>query len=98
VVVESLRVTECSWPSQPDRDARRESQPLSPFFPRLVEKERIGMRRPWCVTSPVNTSSLAFHRSLGFHLGGRTDDSLQVSIYQDYDGPGEDRVLLTKEL
>jgi L-amino acid N-acyltransferase YncA len=57
-----------------------------------------GRRRVRCVTSPVNTSSLAFHRSLGFHLGGRTDDSLQVSIYQDYDGPGEDRVLLTKEL
>jgi GNAT superfamily N-acetyltransferase len=57
-----------------------------------------GRRRVRCVTSPVNNVSIAFHRSMGFQLDGRTDDSSQVSIYQDYDGPGEDRVLLTKEL
>jgi GNAT superfamily N-acetyltransferase len=57
-----------------------------------------GRRRVRCVTSPVNKVSIAFHHSLGFQLAERTDDSSQVSIYQDYDGPGEDRVLLTKEL
>jgi len=59
---------------------------------------KAGRHRVRCVTSPVNDMSIAFHRSLGFQLAERTDDSSQVSIYQNYDGPGEDRVLLTKEL
>ena len=41
------------------------------------------------VTSPVNTTSVAFHRAMGFEV--REPDS-------DYDGPGEDRVRLTKRL
>lgn len=57
-----------------------------------------GRHRVRCVTSPVNDTSIAFHRSMGFQLDGRADDRSQVSIYQDYDGPGEDRVVLTKEL
>jgi ribosomal protein S18 acetylase RimI-like enzyme len=39
------------------------------------------------VTSPVNESSVAFHRALGFEVE-RVDD--------DYDGQGEPRVLLVR--
>jgi predicted GNAT superfamily acetyltransferase len=42
-----------------------------------------------CVTSPANGDSVAFHRALGFEL---------ERVAQDYDGPGEDRVLLVKRL
>lgn len=42
-----------------------------------------------CVTSPVNESSVAFHRALGFEVD---------RVAKDYDGPGEDRVLLVKSL
>jgi ribosomal protein S18 acetylase RimI-like enzyme len=41
------------------------------------------------VTSPANTASVEFHRALGFYVE-RVDD--------DYDGRGEARVLLRKEL
>jgi ribosomal protein S18 acetylase RimI-like enzyme len=41
------------------------------------------------VTSPVNERSVAFHRALGFEVE-RVDDS--------YDGRGEARVLLVKQL
>lgn len=42
-----------------------------------------------CVTSPLNTGSVAFHRALGFEIepGG-----------EGYDGRGQDRALLVKRL
>jgi ribosomal protein S18 acetylase RimI-like enzyme len=42
-----------------------------------------------CVTSPVNEVSVAFHEALGFEVD---------RVAKDYDGPGEDRVLLVKRL
>ncbi len=42
-----------------------------------------------CVTSPLNEDSVAFHRALGFEAD---------RVAADYDGPGEDRVLLMKHL
>jgi ribosomal protein S18 acetylase RimI-like enzyme len=56
-----------------------------------------------CVTSPVNTGSVAFHRAMGFAVelpgegpgrtsGGGSDDG------QAYDGPGQDRVRFSKRL
>jgi ribosomal protein S18 acetylase RimI-like enzyme len=41
------------------------------------------------VTSPVNDRSVAFHEALGFEA---------ERVVPDYDGPGEDRVLLVKRL
>lgn len=41
------------------------------------------------VTSPANATSIGFHQSLGFEIDG---------IVADYDGPGEDRVLLVLRL
>lgn len=48
-----------------------------------------GRTRVSCVTSPVNTRSVAFHAALGFE-----PSDPQVG----YDGPGEDRVVLTRSL
>jgi len=42
-----------------------------------------------CVTSPVNQASVEFHQALGFEVD---------RVVADYDGPGEDRVLLVKRL
>ena len=48
-----------------------------------------GRRTVRCVTSPVNEASIAFHQALGFEV---------ERVARDYDGPGEDRVLLAKQL
>ena len=42
-----------------------------------------------CVTSPANEDSVAFHKALGFEVD---------RVAEDYDGPGEDRVLFVKRL
>jgi ribosomal protein S18 acetylase RimI-like enzyme len=41
------------------------------------------------VTSPINTTSIAFHRALGFAVS---------PVASDYDGPGHDRVCFTRTL
>lgn len=48
-----------------------------------------GRRAVTCVTSPANEGSLAFHRALGFAAS---------EPRAGYDGPGEDRVVLTRSL
>jgi ribosomal protein S18 acetylase RimI-like enzyme len=52
-----------------------------------------------CVTSPANTKSIAFHQRMGFVAA--PSDALNpdgVPYAPDYDGPGEHRVLLNKQL
>jgi ribosomal protein S18 acetylase RimI-like enzyme len=56
------------------------------FFAEARERDRKLVR---CVTSPTNEDSVTFHRSLGFDV---------ERVAKDYDGPGEDRVLLVKQL
>jgi len=50
---------------------------------------RRGCTRVRCVTSPLNEDSLAFHRALGFEV---------ERVAHDYDGKGEDRALLVRQL
>jgi ribosomal protein S18 acetylase RimI-like enzyme len=54
------------------------------FFDEVRREGRSVVR---CVTSPVNQESVAFHEALGFVVD---------RVVEDYDGPGEDRVLLLK--
>jgi ribosomal protein S18 acetylase RimI-like enzyme len=56
------------------------------FFEEVRANGRTVVR---CVTSPVNQRSVAFHEALGFEVD---------RVVEDYDGPGEDRVLLVKRL
>jgi len=56
------------------------------FFDEVRAQGRSVVR---CVTSPVNEGSVAFHEALGFEID---------RVAKDYDGPGEDRILLVKRL
>jgi ribosomal protein S18 acetylase RimI-like enzyme len=56
------------------------------FFDEVREEGRSVVR---CVTSPANEDSVAFHEALGFEVD---------RVVPDYDGPGEDRVLLVRAL
>jgi ribosomal protein S18 acetylase RimI-like enzyme len=56
------------------------------FFDEARAQERSLVR---CVTSPSNEESVAFHRALGFEVD---------RVAENYDGPGEDRILLLKRL
>ena len=56
------------------------------FFEEVRHQGRTVVR---CVTSPINQESVAFHEALGFEVD---------RVAEDYDGPGEDRVLLAKRL
>ncbi|HET9462316.1 MAG TPA: GNAT family N-acetyltransferase [Gaiellaceae bacterium] len=55
----------------------------------LTEVRANGRTVVRCVTSPVNRASVEFHQALGFEVD---------RVVPDYDGPGEDRVLLVKRL
>jgi ribosomal protein S18 acetylase RimI-like enzyme len=60
------------------------------LYERFFEEARAqGRTRVCCVTSPVNTQSLAFHEKMGFEV---------ERVAEDYDGAGEDRMLLLKQL
>jgi ribosomal protein S18 acetylase RimI-like enzyme len=56
------------------------------FFETVAAQGRSVVR---CVTSPANEASVAFHRALGFEV---------ERVAHDYDGPGEDRVVLARSL
>jgi ribosomal protein S18 acetylase RimI-like enzyme len=50
-----------------------------------------------CVTSPVNTGSIAFHQKMGFRASSYDSQGNPVPI-QNYDGPGEHRVVFELRL
>lgn len=56
------------------------------FFDEVRAHGRTSVR---CVTSPSNDDSVSFHEALGFVV---------EKVVEDYDGPGEDRILLLKRL
>jgi len=51
-----------------------------------------------CVTSPVNKASIAFHKSMGFSITPADKIIDGVAVSENYDGPGEDRVIFSKTL
>jgi predicted GNAT superfamily acetyltransferase len=57
-----------------------------------------GRSRVRCVTSPQNTTSIAFHRALGFAVEPGTVGEGEVRAKADYDGPGVHRVTFVREL
>jgi ribosomal protein S18 acetylase RimI-like enzyme len=64
------------------------------FF--AVVRER-GIHRVRAVTAPINATSIAFHRALGFEIEPGDAEQDGVSVHTNYDGRGEDRVLFVKE-
>ena len=56
-----------------------------------------GCTKLKAITSPVNTLSIAFHKSIGMMPTGKdTIDGLPV--IKDYSGPGKDRVVFIKDI
>jgi len=51
-----------------------------------------------CVTSPINTSSIAYHLRLGFKVEPSETKENDVPYFLNYDGLGEHRVLFIKNL
>jgi ribosomal protein S18 acetylase RimI-like enzyme len=51
-----------------------------------------------CVTSPVNKASINFHLKMGFSIEKGTQMIDGISVFQNYDGPNQDRVLFKKKL
>lgn len=58
----------------------------------------LGCRTVHSVTAPVNRNSIAFHRRMGFSLLESDVKVNGVPVAVGYDGEGEDRVVLTKNL
>lgn len=57
-----------------------------------------GARRLSCLTSPGNSTSLRFHRGLGFAVVPGDDVVDGVPVHRDHDGPALHRVLFTLDL
>jgi L-amino acid N-acyltransferase YncA len=58
----------------------------------------LGCNQVHCVTSPINTDSIAFHRRLGFELLPGTGHAEGVPVTLDYAGPGQHRVRFRRSL
>jgi ribosomal protein S18 acetylase RimI-like enzyme len=56
-----------------------------------------GCRQLRAITSPDNSGSIRFHKSLGFQLEG-APNAAGVPVVKDYAGPGLDRVVFCKNL
>jgi len=65
------------------------------FF-RVVKEQGRNIVR--CVTSPINKTSIAFHTKMGFKIEKGNQEVNGLTIFNDYDGPGQDRVLFIKKL
>lgn len=57
-----------------------------------------GAARAQCITSPGNTTSIAFHRAMGFAVDPGDITEGGVAVQREYDGPGLDRVTFTRRL
>jgi GNAT superfamily N-acetyltransferase len=57
-----------------------------------------GARNVKYITSPANTTSLAFHAALGFDLAPTDIVVNGVAVQRDYNGPGLDRVVFSRQL
>ena len=49
---------------------------------------QLGCNKVRCITTPINTGSVAFHEKMGF----------TVQLVKDYAGDGQDRILFSKQL
>ena len=48
----------------------------------------MGCKEVHCITTPINTGSIAFHEALGF----------DVQLSKDYAGEGQDRIVFSKSI
>lgn len=48
----------------------------------------LGCQKVHCITTPINTGSIAFHEAVGF----------EVQFSKDYSGVGQDRIIFSKRI
>lgn len=65
------------------------------FFDTVQQNQRFVVR---CVTSPINTVSIAFHTCLGFQIEAGQALNECVAYDPDHDGPGEARVCFIRQV
>ncbi|MGM0834710.1 MAG: N-acetyltransferase family protein [Bacillota bacterium] len=65
------------------------------FF-NVVKKNNRNVVR--AVTTPVNKVSIAYHTKMGFEIEKGDKEVDGVSVFSNYDGPDQDRVLFVKRL
>lgn len=65
------------------------------FFETVRQRNRKIVR---CITSPVNTGSIAFHTRMGFQIGPQEIQKDGVSYDPNHDGVGEPRVHFIKHI
>jgi ribosomal protein S18 acetylase RimI-like enzyme len=65
------------------------------FFTVMRQGNRKQVR---CVTSPVNTGSIAFHTRMGFGIEPGEPGPNGVAFDPDHDGPGEHRVRFVRQV
>lgn len=58
----------------------------------------LGCTEVRCITSPVNTGSVAFHRSMGFQLRPGTGQVNGIPVQLDHEGEGQPRVQFWRAL
>ena len=63
----------------------------------IAEAKAHGCKHLKSSTSPGNSTSIAFHKSLGMELTGDTEKD-GIRYFRDYAGPGEDRVIFRKDI
>ena len=65
------------------------------FFTVMRQGQRTVVR---CVTSPINTGSIAFHNHMGFQVEPGEASLNGVAYDSDHDGPGEHRVRFVRQV
>lgn len=81
------------------RPDRRGSGIARDLYERFFEIARANGRSVVrCVTAPVNTGSIAFHRKMGFEIEPGDGEVDGIPVHRDQDGPGVDRVLFRRRI
>ncbi len=80
----------------PDHRQQQLGRTLYELFFETVRKQGRSVVR--CITSPVNTGSIAFHTRMGFAIEPQEAQLNGVSFSADHDGPGEPRVHFVKHI
>lgn len=65
------------------------------FFNAVKKSGRNTVR---AVTSPVNKASIAYHLQMGFEVEAGDKEVEGISVFTDYDGLNQDRILFFKQL
>lgn len=64
----------------------------------FAEVSHRGCSEVRSLTGPGNTTSIAFHKAMGFDIMPGESAESGISVHRDYDGPGQDRVLFARTL